>query len=293
MAWERKEQNEERPDLSGGGEPPREEPVIDVEYKTVPTEGPLADKLSKVQPFPPNAFQVASEIDVDDEWKLLSLITDECSDMFAESRTGPIYTPITEQWTIVAPSNAGGINWGGIAVDPDRGLIATRASNLPFRVKLVPREKFTRKKGAEFGIETAEQRGQPYAMNRMPFTTTHPIPCVKPPWGYVTVIEIESESQKWRKPHGTLRDVTDYPVMLPWGVPGMGGPFLTDSGLLFLAGGFENAIRAYDVDTGAELWHHRLPAGPQATPMTYTVNLAGTEKQFVIIAAGGHGRMGT
>jgi quinoprotein glucose dehydrogenase len=269
------------------------EPVIDIDYQSVPQEGPLKNQLSPVQPFPPEAFRVAAEVTPEDEWKLLRPYTSQCSDMFETSRTGPIYTPITEEWTIVAPGNAGGINWGGVAVDPVNGLIATRASHLPFRVRLVPRDEFSGDRGSEFEVEHAEQRGTPYAMYRMPFTTDDPLPCVKPPWGYVTLIDIGKSEQTWRIPHGTLRDVTDLPLIFPWGAPGVGAPIITSTGLVFLAAGMENAIRAYDIDNGRELWHHRLPAGPQATPMSYTLKTGNREKQFVVIAAGGHGGLGT
>jgi quinoprotein glucose dehydrogenase len=53
----------------------------------------------------------------------------------------------------------------------------------------------------------------------------------------------------------------------------------------------DDYLRAYDIETGEELWHARLPAGGQATPMTY--RLREDAKQYVVIAAGGHGRAGT
>ena len=112
--------------------------------------------------------------------------------------------------------------------------------------------------------------------------------------GHVTAIDIAGSDQLWRVPHGTVRDISPVPIPLPIGVPGMGAPIVTSSGLLFLAGAWENVIRAYDADTGEELWKGELPASPQATPMSYGVRLAdGSERQFVVIAAGGHARMGS
>ncbi len=135
----------------------------------------------------------------------------------------------------------------------------------------------------------------PYAMARQPLLSSWGLPCNKPPWGYVTAIDIEAEEQLWQIKHGTIRDIAPIPVIpLALGVPGLGAPIITASGLVFLAGAWENALRAYDIDTGEELWLGRLPAGPQATPMTYRVKLDDERsRQFVVIAAGGHARMGS
>jgi quinoprotein glucose dehydrogenase len=73
------------------------------------------------------------------------------------------------------------------------------------------------------------------------------------------------------------------------GTPNLGGPIVTAGGLVFVAAALDDYLRAFDVDTGAELWKGRLPAGGQATPMTYEVN----GRQYVVIAAGGHGKLGT
>lgn len=88
-----------------------------------------------------------------------------------------------------------------------------------------------------------------------------------------------------------MRDIA--PVPIPWelGTPSMGGPMITAAGLVFIGGAMDNYLRAFDIDTGKELWKGRLPAGGQATPMTYQLRPDG--KQYVVIAAGGHGRLGT
>ena len=270
------------------------EPLVDVEYRDVPVEGPLAAQLSPVQPFPPAAYRVAPEVSAEDAWGTTPIDTAECRDILAEARTGPIYTPITEQWTVVAPSNLGGINWGGVAVDPQRQIIVARSSNVPFLVRLIPRDQFEGRKGFEFSVELATQRGMPYAMARQPLLSSWDLPCNKPPWGTVTAIDINSGEQLWQVPHGTIRDVA--PVPIPWkiGLPGVGGPLITGGGLVFVGGAWENALRAFDLNSGEELWLGRLPASPQATPMTYLVESTdGEQQQMVVIAAGGHSRMGS
>lgn len=269
-------------------------PLLPVTYQEVPREGPLTAQLSPVQPFPPPAFRVSPEVTADDAWGLTPFDEGQCRDLLASVRTGPLYTPITEQWTVVAPSNIGGINWDGIAVDPRKGRIYARSSNVPFLVRLIRREDFKGREGFDNDVEVARQTGMPYAMARQTMLSSLGLPCSVPPWGFVTAIDIAGSDQLWRVPHGTVRDISPVPIPLPIGVPGMGAPIVTSSGLLFLAGAWENVIRAYDADTGEELWKGELPASPQATPMSYGVRLAdGSERQFVVIAAGGHARMGS
>jgi quinoprotein glucose dehydrogenase len=270
------------------------EPIVAVSYEPVPQEGPLSEQLSPVQPFPPSAFRLAPEVAADDAWGLTPIDEGACRKVLESARTGGIYTPITEDWTVVAPSNIGGINWGGVAVDPVRGRIYARTSNVPYIVRLIPKESFEGRAGFEWDIELAEQRGMPYAMARKPLLSDWGLPCNKPPWGYVTAVDIAEETQLWRVAHGTVRDISPLPIPLALGVPGLGAPIITSSGLVFIGAAWENVLRAYDADTGEEIWKHDLPASPQATPMSYSVRLDdGTEKQFVVIAAGGHARMGS
>ena len=270
------------------------EPVVAISYDPVPREGPLADQLSPVQPFPPAAFRLAPEVSADDAWGLTPVDEGACREFLESIRTGPLYTPVTEDWTVVAPSNIGGINWGGVAVDPVRGRIYARTSNVPYIVRLIPKEDFEGRAGFEWDIELAEQRGTPYAMARKPMLSDWGLPCNKPPWGYLTAVDIAEETQLWQVAHGTVRDIAPLPIPLALGVPGLGAPIVTSTGLVFIGAAWENVLRAYDADTGEELWKHDLPASPQATPMSYSVKSAnGREKQFVMMAAGGHARMGS
>lgn len=286
------------------------QPLLDVNYVDVPVHGPLTAQLSPVQPFPPEAFRTSRSYEMGGS--LLGL----CDGLDEQSVSGPVYTPITEQWTIGLPSNMGAINWGGIAVDAQRGLIAVHTNSVPFRTKLIPRSavadvieilKGDKTPPAEWEaawqqvrtdfdlpeeVEVAEQRGADYLMARHPYLDPYlGAPCAGAPMGEMMVIDLHRETQLWRRPHGTLRDFALLP--LNWGVPGVGGPLITSAGLIFIGGAAEKAIRAYDIDSGDELWHHRLPHPGNANPMTYEVNTPTGTKQFVVIAAGGDARVGT
>ena len=116
-------------------------------------------------------------------------------------------------------------------------------------------------------------------------------PCSPPPWGHLTAVDLSTGDIAWQVSPGSVRDIA--PIPIPWepGVPALGGPLVTGGGLVFFAATMDNTLRAFDVKTGEELWRDRLPAGGQATPMTYRARKGGS--QFIVIAAGGHGRMGT
>jgi quinoprotein glucose dehydrogenase len=285
------------------------EPLVDVTYQPVPVSGPLADRLSDVQPFPPAAFQT-SRTYVKGE-SMLGL----CDEMDDESVAGPVFTPITEQWTIGLPSNMGAINWGGVAVDEDRGLIVVNTNNVPFRTKLISRDgagdllsvmedrtadpearraarqAFDERYDLSPGAELAPQIGADHLMSRHAYLDPMVgLPCSGSPLAEIMVIDVNTEQQIWRHHHGTTRDITVVP--LPMGMPGMGGPLLTESGLIFIGAAAERMLRAYDVNSGDQLWQHALPFPANATPMSYTVGTPEGPRQFVVVAAGGDSRAG-
>jgi quinoprotein glucose dehydrogenase len=117
------------------------------------------------------------------------------------------------------------------------------------------------------------------------------VPCSPPPWGELAVVDLKTRKLRWQVPLGTLRDVAPIPLPIEIGMPNLGGPLVTAGGLVFIAAAFDDYLRAFDLETGEVLWKGRLPAGGQATPMTYRVRDGG--RQFVVIAAGGYGRAGT
>ena len=96
----------------------------------------------------------------------------------------------------------------------------------------------------------------------------------------------------WQVSMGTIQDAA--PAIVPnfeLGMPGIGGPIVTAGGVIFIAAVMDDYLRAFNIDDGRMLWEERLPAGGQATPMTYFLEESG--KQYLVIAAGGHGRVGT
>lgn len=211
-----------------------------------------------------------------------------CAEQIAKAQHGSIFTPPSLQGTLVFPSNVGGVNWGSGAYDPQRHRLFVDTNRLPVLVKLIPRAELeeARKNATDMDRlhgEFARQTGAPYAMFRTPLLSASGLPCSRPPWGTVAAVDLFEGKKVWDVPLGS------YLSGLHTGTVTLGGPMSTAGGVVFTAATADDFLRAFDADTGKELWKYELPAGGQATPMTYTLD----GKQFLVICAGGHGKLGT
>jgi len=267
-------------------------PLFPVEERPVPQTTVPGEETAPTQPFPVAPPSVAQHgLSADEAWGVTPVDRAWCRRRIAAMRSEGIFTPPSLEGTVVMPGNAGGTNWGSAAFDPGRHLLLVNSSNLPFVVRLVPRDRFEQEKAANPGVEFAPQLGTPYGLARYTLLSPLGIPCSAPPWGTLAAIDVSAGTIRWQVPLGTLRDIMPVPIPLAWGTPNLGGPSVTAAGVVFIGAAMDNYLRAFDIDTGAELWKGRLPAGGQATPMTY--RLAEDGRQYVVIAAGGHGRGGT
>ncbi len=204
---------------------------------------------------------------------------------------GP-YTPPATQRTLNYPGNLGVFNWGGVAVDPVRQIMVGTPAFLAFTYQLVPRpDAGTNVVSAGKKERWNENFGAAYAVKIGPFMSPIGLPCQAPPWGAIAGVDLRTGQHAWMHRHGTVRDQMPslLPIPFPMGVASLGGPLITAGGVVFYSGTLDNYLRAYDVTTGRKLWESRLPAGGQATPMTYRIQ----GKQMVVVAAGGHGSFGT
>ncbi|MCP8688447.1 membrane-bound PQQ-dependent dehydrogenase, glucose/quinate/shikimate family [Marinobacterium sedimentorum] len=204
---------------------------------------------------------------------------------------GP-YTPPSTQRTLVYPGNLGVFNWGGVAVDPVRQIMVGTPAFLAFTFELIPRPDATANVVSAGASEHwNENHGAAYAVKIGPFLSPIGLPCQAPPWGAIAGVNLRTGERAWMHRHGTVRDQMPgvLPIPFPMGVASLGGPLITAGGVVFYSGTLDNYLRAYDVTTGRKLWQSRLPAGGQATPMTYRIH----GRQMVVVAAGGHGSFGT
>lgn len=264
------------------------EPFFPIEERPVPQDGVPGEVLSPTQPFttkPPPL--VPHSFGSEELWGMTFMDRGQCRKKYRDARTGPIYTPPSLEGTIVVPGTAGGINWGGVAVDPDAKILYTKVLLMAHFVQLIPIDDIESpaKSSAENMMgKAAPLLGTPYALKQGPVVSPMFTPCTSPPWAAVIAVDLQVGEILWQSTLGTLDTLMPVPIPLKWGTAGFGGPMITAGGLLFIGATQDDRFRAFDLATGKEVWTVNLPTGSFAMPMTYEVN----GRQFVVIASGGH-----
>jgi len=286
-------------------------PVFPVEERPVPQSDVPGEQTSPTQPEPvaPPALG-RQRMTADDAWGLTPGDRETCRAMISGLRNPGMFAPPSLQGTLNLPGSIGALNWGGYAFDPKLSLLFVNSNNIPYVVKLIPRAEFPEAINHGPRGEYGSQIGAPYAMYRNVLFSPSGLPCSPQPWGQMTAVDMTTGKIRWQVPLGSMRDVTTNCALCHGsGAPGaaaaptapaaanapklsdtsgslsLGGPIVTAGGLVFIAGTLDSHIRAFDAETGKELWRADLPASAHATPMTY--RLPGG-KQYLVIAAGGH-----
>lgn len=275
------------------------EPITGVIDRAVPGGGVEPAERTPTQPFSAYHTLAKPPLTERDMWGMSPIDQMICRIQFRKAAYEGIYTPPTsDQRWIQYPGYNGGSDWGGIAVDTARGIIVANYNDMPNYNRLVPREVTDEILANEEGgshASLAPQSGAPYGIDvnagwRMPLTG---LLCKEPPYGGIRAIDLASGKTLWDRPFGTARRNGPFgiPSLLPFeiGTPNNGGPIVTASGLVFIGATTDNLFKAIDLRTGETLWKDVLPAGGQATPMTYEHQ----GQQFVVMMAGGHHFMDT
>ncbi|HEU4619974.1 MAG TPA: membrane-bound PQQ-dependent dehydrogenase, glucose/quinate/shikimate family [Gammaproteobacteria bacterium] len=271
------------------------EPILPVKETAAPQGAAEGDHTAPTQPESALSF-APKPLRGSDAWGLTPFDQLACRIGFRRLRYEGRFTPPSTRGSLIFPGNFGTFNWGGIAVDPEREIAFVTPTYLAFVSKLVPRDDpstlyvTSEHTGNSFLPALNENFGAPFAVELEPFTSAIRVPCHEPPWGYVAAVDLTTGKVIWQHKNGTVRDLTPIPLPFKLGVPNLGGPIMTRGGVAFLSGTLDDFVRAYDVTTGEQLWRSRLPAGGQATPMTY---LGADGRQYLVVVAGGHGSLGT
>jgi quinoprotein glucose dehydrogenase len=266
------------------------EPLFPIAEQPVPQTDVPGEETWPTQPFPTQLPLFGlRRVTPDDAWGATSEMREAARARIAALHSEGPFTPISLQGTISAPSNIGGFNWGGLSYDPERGLLVGATNRIAAVVRLRPRGD-NRSGQLQGAVETGEQRGTPYTLERgYLLDETTRLPSTVPPWGTLVAVDLATGALRWEVPLGVMVDPATHPEATAWGSINLGGPTTTAGGLAFVAAAVDGVFRAFDVETGALLWQDKLPAGGQATPMSYFVD----GRQYVVIAAGGHGKLGT
>jgi quinoprotein glucose dehydrogenase len=267
-------------------------PLLPIEERVVPPSDVPGESAWPTQPFamrpPPllgTRLTADSAFGVDDAERAY------CREAIRRLRNEGVFTPPSLRGTLEWPGFWGGINWDGMAWDPERQRLVTTVKRMAMAVRLHRRGDQIAQANPNEGREHITQPGTPYTATRMPLIAPSGTPCSPPPWGSLLAVDFsESDaSVRWSRPLGVVPWLRRYPRYREWGSIVFGGVLVTAGGLVFAGASQDGMFRAFDVDDGRQLWEHRLPAEGQATPMTYVVD----GQQFIVIAAGGRGRMGS
>jgi quinoprotein glucose dehydrogenase len=271
------------------------EPLFPIKEKPVPPSWIAGEQAAPTQPFSSVASLVSQKpLDPEEAWGVTFWDRGKCRDMIAAHRNEGIFTPPDTRGTILSPGYLGGVNWGGVVFDESRQRVIAAVNHLPTVLTLVPQAQAQAEmKSGEFpNSEFGKQSGTPYAMRREPLLSPWGLPCTAPPWGSLVSIDLRHNRIVWQVPLGSTAGIG--PWFAPtrdFGTPNLGGAIGTAGDLVFVAAAMDSYFRAFDIETGRELWKYHLPAGGQATPMTYRAGR--NQRQFVVIAAGGHGGLKT
>jgi quinoprotein glucose dehydrogenase len=255
------------------------EPVFPVEERPVPQGAVAGEYLSPTQPFPSHIPHLLPPIDEDDMWGLTFWDRGACRETLKTLRNEGIYTPPSlGAGSVLYPSNGGGNNWGSPAIHLGEQVMVVVTWRMAATSMLIPRE--------ECDDVLQKQLGTPYCVETGLLTSPVGVPCTAPPWATVDAIDLAAGKLLWSVPLGTTRHIAPFPFWWIKGVPGIGGPIVTATGLIFNGASLDHYLRAHDLATGEVLWKAELPTSANSVPMTYQTRRDG--RQFVVVAAGGH-----
>jgi quinoprotein glucose dehydrogenase len=270
-------------------------PLFPITERPVPRSEVPGEQASPTQPFSSLPSVVSqAPLRPQDAWGITFWDRGKCRDAIASHRSEGIFTPPDTRGTIMWPGYIGGVDWGGIAFDARRQRVFAAVNHLPMVVTLIPPAELNKQasSGTYRNSEFGRQAGTPYAMRREALLSPWGLPCVAPPWGTLVSVDLRRNRIVWQVPLGSTENLG--PWFAPtrdFGTPNMGGPIATAGDLVFVAAAMDGYFRAFDLETGRELWKYHLPAGGQATPMTYRAGR--NQRQYLVISAGGHGGLGT
>jgi len=264
------------------------EPFFPVEERPVPQNGVPGEHLSPTQPFPirPPPL-VPHDFGPDDFWGVTFFDRAQCRTKYAGARLGPIFTPPSLAGTVMIPSPDGGMNWGGVAVEPNGKILIAKVLRTAHYVRLIPLKALDHPGETDGEIMTdppVPLTGTPYALEQNAFESLISLPCLAPPWSALVAVDLAAGEILWQSTLGSLDSLMPFPLPLKWGTASFGGPIITAGGLVFIGATQDDRIRAFDIVSGEELWSFKLPTSAFAMPMTYEVE----GRQYLVIASGGH-----
>lgn len=259
------------------------EPIYPIEEHKVPQTHVKGEQSSPTQPY-----STTLKPTVPDRFPGISAIADwasggECSDTLKKLRYDGRYTPPSIKGSLVYPSTAGGVEWGGGAVDPRTATYVVNSSAVAQIYRLIPRKEYEQKTKNGTPKGYYPQKGSPYGYYQKNFVNMWGMPCWNPPYGTLSAYDLNTGKMLWRHPFGEVQKWGFY-MPQSWGSVTIGGPLITKSGLIFIGASMDARVRAIDLKSGKVLWKAQVDAPAVANPATYTYK----GRQYVVFVAGGN-----
>ncbi|OJU11973.1 MAG: quinate dehydrogenase [Caulobacterales bacterium 68-7] len=271
-------------------------PIAEVQEKPVPSTGALpGERLSPTQPYSVGMPQIRQGVLSEARmWGVTPLDQLACRIAFKSLKYDGDFTPPSTDWYLPHPSPYGTLNWGGVSVDRVHDYLVLNDMRIMMKAKLIPRPGVQsaltasgKKAPSVAGVVPME--GTPFGAVRAMVTSPLGVPCTEPPFGTMTAIDLKTRKIAWQRSLGTPKQIGPLGhglgLPIPIGMPSLGGPVATKSGLVFYTGTADYFLRAMDVRTGREIWKSPLPVAGQATPTVFVSPASG--RQFVVVTAGG------
>ena len=267
-------------------------PIWPIVERPVPASDVPGERASPTQPMPtlpaPFSSQEVRESDLID---FTPELRRRAGELFAQYRSGPIFTPPSLQGTITMPGAIGGAGWGSTSYDPETHTLFVKATNSPALYRIQqgqPNDTIGFTYTADLvhsglGVTADPDSGK---ADHLP---PEQLPLIKPPYGTMTAIDMDTGRRRWQVTLGDTPSIRQHPLLAgvtlpPLGVAGAPGGTVTKGGLLFATGG-GTVLYALDTRDGRVLWQFDLPAGRgYANPVSYR---GANGVQYIVIATGG------
>lgn len=252
-------------------------PIFPVEERPVPQSSVPGEETWPTQPFPVKPPALTRQSMTRSEISRVSIESERyCTELFDKLTNKGMYTPAGLEPTLMFPGYHGGANWSSASYDPTTGYLFVNMNEDGAIGQMNPQPP-----GSPIPF-IRQGRFEEYAW----FRDQNHRPCQQPPWGTLTAVDLETGKIAWRVPLGIVEELEAKGIHNT-GTQNLGGTIVTAGGLVFIAGTTDHRFRAFDAQTGKQLWEAQLEANGHATPMTFQGLKSG--KQFVVIASGGGG----
>ncbi len=260
-------------------------PIFPIEEKLVPASDVPGEQAAATQPWP-----TTPEATTPDQFPGISALADlssggYCSRTMAGLRYDGRFTPPSLKGSLAYPATAGGVEWGGGALDPTTNTYVVNSSSVAQIYKLIPRADYDKLSAAPGASEQGyfPMTGAPYGLQLTTFLNPLSMPCWNGPYGTLSSYDMNTGKLLWREPFGQVQKWGFY-MPESWGSVTIGAPVITKTGVIFIGASMDSRVRAIDLKTGKVLWTSLVDAPAVSEPAVYTYK----GKQYVLFTAGGN-----